>query len=109
MNDHSSASVLYRYFFFDWLLRDVRGATDLERGLAIHHNRRAARWLPTYMYRWLWITLVAYGLAGAFDVLLHLPDVASCFYVGGGLGIIVNIALVTAWAGLTQLGQKSAQ
>lgn len=109
MNEPSFSSTLYRYFFFDWLLRDVRALSDFERGLAIHHNRRAARWLPVYMHRWLLLTIVFYTVAGAFEMLLEWPAVANWFYAGGGLGIIVNVALVTAWVGLTQAGQKTTQ
>ena len=47
-------TLLYRYFFFGWLFRDVNRGTVLERAAAWRHNQAQARWLPTYMRRWLW-------------------------------------------------------
>ena len=47
-------TLLCRYFFFGWLFKDVNQGNLLERAAAWRHNRSQARWLPTYMRRWLW-------------------------------------------------------
>jgi hypothetical protein len=43
----------YRYFFYGWLFRDADSGSALERAAALRHNRNSARWLPTYLRRWL--------------------------------------------------------
>jgi hypothetical protein len=44
---------LYRYFFYAWLFRDADLGNTWERSAALRHNREQARWLPTYLFRWL--------------------------------------------------------
>src|SRR5689334_9819571 len=46
-------SLLYRYFFFDWLFRDVSRGNLLERAAAWRANREMRRYLPVYLRRWL--------------------------------------------------------
>lgn len=48
-----TSSVLYRYFFFGWLFRDAGQGSITERRAAWRHNLIQARWLPTYLRRWL--------------------------------------------------------
>jgi hypothetical protein len=44
---------VYRYFFYEWLFRDADSGTEWERSAALRHNQQQARWLPTYLFRWL--------------------------------------------------------
>ena len=51
------STLLYRYFLFGWLFKDVNRGNVLERAAAWRHNREQARWLPTYMRRWIWVAV----------------------------------------------------
>src|ERR1700710_120719 len=58
---HPPGTALYRYFFYGWMFRDAQRGSQLERAAGLGHNRDHARWLPTYLRRWL---VVGLGLAG---------------------------------------------
>jgi len=63
-------SLLYRYFFFDWLFSDVSRGSLLERAAAWRSNREMRRYLPVYLRRWLVIFIGGYGMgvaAGDYD------------------------------------------
>lgn len=95
-------TLLYRYFFFDWLFRDVNRGSLFERAAAWQHNREQAHWLPTYMRRWGVVGLLLYA-AGLFVELGLSAPMASCFlYVPCVLSVPVNAVIVVAWAGLTR-------
>ena len=55
----SFGTLLYRYFFFGWMFRDVTRGNLLERSAAWRHNQSQAHWLLTYMRRWLWCSWIA--------------------------------------------------
>jgi hypothetical protein len=96
-------TLLYRYFFFGWLFRDVNAGNVFERAAAWRHNRDQARWLPTYMRRWLWCGLVFYGLGSIAEWMLNAPGVSVLFYVPGALSVPVNAVIAAAWVGLKVL------
>jgi hypothetical protein len=96
-------TLLYRYFFFGWLFRDVNRGNLFERSAAWQHNRAQAHWLPTYMRRWLVFGLVLYA-AGAFvETALGATMASSFLYVPGVLSLPMNAVIVAAWAGLKGL------
>jgi hypothetical protein len=96
-------TLLYRYFFFAWLFRDASRGNVLERAAAWRHNQQQARWLPTYMRRWLWCGLLLYGLGVFVELLLHSPMLSMFFYVPGTLSVPVNVVIAVAWVGLKAL------
>jgi hypothetical protein len=96
-------TLVYRYFFFGWLFRDVTRGTLFERAAAWRHNREQARWLPTYMWRWLGWGLAFYGLGGVLEGLLDAPTLSMLFYVPGALSVPVNAVIAAAWIGLKAL------
>lgn len=96
-------TLLYRYFFFGWLFHDVNRGTLLERAAAWRHNRAQARWLPTYMRRWLWCGAIFYGLGGLAEVLLQAPGLSVFFYVPSAMSMPVNAVIGAAWVGLKVL------
>src|SRR4051812_15330795 len=63
----SFRTLLYRYFFFGWLFKDVNRGNLLERSAAWRYNREQARWLPTYMRRWMWCGLFFYSLGAVVE------------------------------------------
>jgi predicted metal-binding membrane protein len=99
----SFRQLLYRYFFFNWLFRDVSRGNQFERAAAWRHNQEQARWLPTYMKRWLVFGLLFYGLGALIEVGLSSPALSSLLYVPSVLSVPVNAVIVAAWAGLKTL------
>ena len=89
--------LLYRYFFFGWLFRDVNRGSLLERAAAWRHNQAQARWLPTYMRRWFWVGVVLYGL-GVLTELVS-PSLAVLFYLPCALSVPVSAVICAAWLG----------
>src|SRR5687767_11851456 len=94
-------TLLYRYFFFGWLFLDVNRGNVFERSAAWRHNQAQARWLPTYMRRWLWCGVVFYGLGGLTEWLA--PGLSAVFYVPSALSVPVNAVIGAAWVGLKVL------
>jgi hypothetical protein len=103
MQDLAFRTLLYRYFFFSWLFKDVTRGNLLERTAAWRHNQRQARWLLTYMRRWLWCGAVLYGLGHLVELLLNSPGFSAFFYVPASLSVPVNAVLGAAWLGLKAL------
>jgi hypothetical protein len=96
-------TLLYRYFFFGWLFRDVSQGTLFERSAAWRHNQAQARWLLTYMRRWLACGLLLYGLGCLAELVLAQPTLSALFYVPGALSVPVNAVIGAAWLGLKAL------
>ena len=94
------STLLYRYFFFGWLFKDVNRGNLLERAAAWRHNRDQARWLPTYLRRWTWWGVLFYGLGLAVESLLQAPAFSVLFYVPCALSVPVNAVIGAAWLGL---------
>jgi hypothetical protein len=100
VQDTAFRTLLYRYFFFGWLFKDVNRGSLIERAAAWRHNRAQARWLPTYMRRWLWCGLAFCGLGGAVELMLASPLLSALFYIPGALSVPVNAVIGAAWVGL---------
>ena len=96
-------TLVYRYFFFGWLFRDVNRGTLLERAAAWRHNKTQARWLVTYMRRWLVCGLLLYGLGCLVESVLQAPGASALFYIPGALSVPVNAVIGAAWIGLKAL------
>ena len=103
MHDLAFRTLLYRYFFFAWLFKDVSQGSRLERAAAWRHNQQQARWLLTYMRRWLWCGVVLYGIGSLLELALDAPTLSAFFYVPGALSVPVNAVIGVAWLGLKAL------
>ena len=103
MDQPALRTLLYRDFFFGWLFMDASRGSLFERAAAWHHNRCQARWLPTYLRRWLWCGLVLYALGGFVELMLHAPALSAFFYVPGALSLPVMAVIAAAWVGLRSL------
>lgn len=99
----SFGTLLYRYFFFGWLFKDVNRGSVWERAAAWRHNREQARWLPTYMRRWASCGLFFFALGGITEWGLNAPFVSVLFYLPGALSVPVNAVIGAAWVGLKVL------
>ncbi|TFY96932.1 hypothetical protein [Ramlibacter rhizophilus] len=95
--------LLYRYFFFGWLFKDVSRGNLFERAAAWRHNQAQAQWLPTYMRRWLAWGLGFYVLGWALELALGSALLSALFYVPGALSVPVNAVIAAAWLGLKSL------
>jgi hypothetical protein len=95
--------LLYRYFFFGWLFRDVSRGNVFERSAAWRHNREQARWLPTYLRRWFWFGLLLYGIGGLVEWILEAPGFSAFFYVPSAISVPVDAVIGITWLGLKAL------
>ena len=93
-------TLLYRYFFFGWLFKDVSRGNVFERAAALRYNREHAHWLLTYMRRWLACGLVLYALGGMLEWGLNAPALSVVFYIPSALSVPVNAVIGAAWLGL---------
>jgi hypothetical protein len=99
----SSWTLLRHYFFFGWLFRDVSQGNLLERAAAWRHNQAQARWLPTYMRRWLGCGLGCFCLGALVEGALAQPLLAAAFYLPSVVSVSVEAVICAAWLGLKVL------
>jgi di/tricarboxylate transporter len=90
----ASRAAVYRYFFYGWLFRDAQRGSPLERAAALRHNRERARWLPTYLRRWLVMGLLLGGFEAWSERAYGSPLVSATLAVAM-VGVIVFL-VVTA-------------
>jgi len=93
-------TLVYRYFFFGWLFRDVNRGSLLERAAAWRHNRAQCRWLKVYMKRWLVCSGLFYALGAGAELLFGAPQLSAMFYVPSAVGASINAVIGAAWLGL---------
>ena len=106
MQDLPFRTLLYRYFFFGWLFKDVPRGTMFERAAAWRPNREQARWLPGSRQRWLACGVLFYALGGVVELLLDSPVLSMFFYVPSALSVPVTAVTAAAWIGLKALPGK---
>lgn len=92
--------LLYRYWFFGWLFRDVNGASLMERAAAWRHNREQAHWLFTYLRRWAVLTVLSFLLGWLMEQGLEAPMLSAVFYVQAILGMAYNAVASVVLLGL---------
>ena len=90
-------SLLYRYFFFDWLFSDVSRGSLLERVAAWRSNREMRRYLPVYLRRWLVIFVGGYGMGVIFEKGFELIYAAACCYSSSCISASVIFIIVFSW------------
>jgi hypothetical protein len=103
VQDIAFRTLLYRYFFFAWLFKDTSRGSMLERAAAWRHNQQQARWLLTYMRRWLWCGVLLYGMGCLLELTLNAPALSAFFYVPGALSVPVDAVIGASWLGLKAL------
>ncbi len=103
MNDTPFLTVLYRYWFFGWLFKDVGEGTLWERAAAMRFNRDQARWLPAYVMRWLWLALSFYAVAGILELMLDAPAFAMLFYAASAMSVSFTLTIGVAWLGIRRV------
>lgn len=99
----SFRTLLYRYWFFAWLFRDAGRGNRFERAAAWRHNREQARWLPTYMRRWLVTGAISFIAGLGIEQMGGTAVLASFFFVPSAMSLPVNAVIGVAWLGLKLL------
>jgi hypothetical protein len=92
--------LLYRYFFFEWLFRDVSRGSFLERAAALRFNRQMRRCLPIYLRRWIVLVVSSYALGALFENALSLSHAATVFYCVSCASFAMSMLIVRLWLGL---------
>ena len=93
------AQLLYRYWFYGWLFRDVNRGSVFERAAARRHNQARSVWLPTYLRRWTALGVLCYAIGWTIEP--HAPaPIALPFFVACALAVPVNAVTLAAWIGL---------
>ena len=72
--------LIYRYWFWGWLFRDVNAGDLLRRAAAWRHNVQQRAHLPVYMRRWCGALIVTGALAMAIETLAGARVAAAAFY-----------------------------
>lgn len=99
MNRENSTSLLYRYFFFSWLFRDVDHGNCLERSAAWRYNQAHSHWLLIYLKRWVVLAVAVFLSSLVFaGHWICIP-----FYLMFSLAIPVSSVIAVAWLGLRLL------
>jgi hypothetical protein len=92
--------LLYRYFFFDWLFRDVSRGTPLERESALRFNRQIRHYLLVYLRRWAVLVVCSCALGASFEKALSLNYAASVFYCLSSVSLVAAAVIARLWVGL---------
>lgn len=96
--DVAGHSVLYRFFFFDWLFADLGRATGWwERRAAWRHNRQMRRFLPTYLRRWGFLAMLAFLAGSLCEFGLVAAWVVAFWFVGFSLSVSVMTVIIVVW------------
>lgn len=96
-------TLLYRYFFFGWLFKDVRSNDPFARAACWAHNKSQARWLPTYLRRWSTISVGGYAMGAMAEMILHAPVLSTVFFVPAAMGFSVVMVIAAALLGFKLL------
>ena len=91
-------SLLYRYWFWEWLFMDMSRIRDVyQRAAAWRHNVAQRRHLPTYMRRWLVVTAANIGVAAVLEKALAAMLSAAFFYTNGCIAVCVLAVTFVGW------------
>ena len=92
--------LLYRYFFFDWLFRDVSRGTALERESALRFNRQIRHYLLVYLRRWMALVVFSCAVGASFEKALSLDYAATVFYCLSTVSLVTSALIARLWVGL---------
>jgi hypothetical protein len=97
-HEESFQSLVYRYFFFQWLFLDMTRATGpIELRAAWEHNQRQRKWLPRYMRRWAILSTAGFALGAVSERALGAPVFAVCWYTGACISFAVLVVVAAMW------------
>lgn len=90
-------SLVYRYWFWGWLFRDVNDGDLLRRNASWHHNVAMRSCLRTYMWRWLVCTAATAGVAQGVEAATATTVVPAIFYTSSVIAVVVFTLALTIW------------
>ena len=91
-------SLIYRYFFFNWLFHDVSRARNVfEYRAALQHNQAMRGWLPVYMRRWAFLAVCGFAMGKLSESVLVAPVLAACWYSAFCCCVPVLLVAAVAW------------
>ncbi len=91
-------SLVYRYFFFDWLFADMREISGvIERHAAWQHNRAMRKHLPVYLRRWTALATLMMLLGGLCERVFEAAVLAACCFTGFGITVSGMSVIAVAW------------
>jgi hypothetical protein len=94
MEAQESSPAVYRYFFFGWLFHDVGRGSPAERRAAWRHNLAQARWLPTYLRRWLTLSALLFSVGVGAETIGGVWSGAACFVLFASAMPVVSVIIV---------------
>ncbi|MEO5702134.1 MAG: hypothetical protein ABIS17_06795 [Casimicrobiaceae bacterium] len=97
-------SLLYRYWFWGWLFRDMNLGDSIHRQASWRHNMAMRACLPTYMGRWLTCTTASALVAQGVEASTATGVLPALFYMGSVLGSVVFTMAATIWMFLARGG-----
>lgn len=86
-------TLLYRYFFFGWLFEDVCKGNLYERASKWRHNKEQAKWLGTYLKRWLCMSALLYAMGALTEMLLQTQVLSAIFFVPMAVSVSINTVI----------------
>ena len=95
-------SLLYRYWFWGWLFRDVNQGDVLRRAASWRHNVAVRGCLTVYMRRWLTLTAAAALAAQAIELVAATAVVPAIFYTSAIVAIVIFAIAAVAWMFLAE-------
>lgn len=99
----SFATLLYRFWFFDWLFADMTRTRNLfEHNAAWQHNRRMRCYLPLYLRRWTVLTSLAFLFGTLSEQVLEAAAVAAGFFTGSAVTFSGVVVILVLWAFLAR-------
>jgi uncharacterized membrane protein len=85
--------VLFRYLWPFWLFKDASSGDRMTRAAAYRHNRDMRFYLPGYMLKWMFSSVVAYAfLSGAETLASYRESGWHLFTWLAGAGAIAFVA-----------------
>jgi hypothetical protein len=94
----SLRSLLYRYWFWEWLFVDLRQVAGVyQRAAAWRHNVGQRRHLPVYMRRWLVVTAANLAVAAVLEKALAWMLSAAVFYTNTCIAVCVLLVTFVGW------------
>jgi hypothetical protein len=86
-DDMPLSLVLFRYLWPFWLFKDASRGDRLARAAAYRHNRSMRIYLPGYLMRWMFNSVVAFAIAAGFGSMSPAHAASS-----GGVDVFAIIA-----------------
>jgi hypothetical protein len=95
--DEIRKTIYYRYFFPDWMFKDANKGTMFERSAAMRHNVSMRRFLLIYIWRWLTITLMGFGVGAFCEKVLHVITLRDTFFTASSCAVAIVVFIWGMW------------